>query len=52
MQDETGINKVTISKYERGKREPKLETWFKLADFFGVSLSYLVYHETRQTHDI
>ncbi|MDU7064452.1 MAG: helix-turn-helix transcriptional regulator, partial [Lactobacillus paragasseri] len=31
----------TISQYERGKREPKLETWQKLADFFGVSVPYL-----------
>lgn len=32
---------ITISQYERGKREPKLETWQKLADFFGVSVPYL-----------
>ena len=31
----------TISRYETGKREPKLETWQKLADFFGVSVPYL-----------
>ena len=30
-----------ISQYETGRREPKLETWQKLADFFGVSVSYL-----------
>lgn len=42
MQDETGINRVTISQYERGKREPKIETWQKLADYFGVSVPYLM----------
>lgn len=31
----------TISQYETGKREPKLRTWQKLADYFGVSASYL-----------
>ena len=31
----------TISRYETGKREPKLETWQALADFFDVSVPYL-----------
>ena len=31
----------TISKYERGDREPKLATWIKFANFFDVSLGYL-----------
>lgn len=30
-----------ISQYEMGKREPKLETWQALADFFNVSVPYL-----------
>lgn len=30
-----------LSQYETGKREPKLETWQKLADFFDVPISYL-----------
>lgn len=35
------ITSDTLSKYERGDREPKLATWQKLADFFGVSVTYL-----------
>lgn len=31
----------TISQYETGNREPKLKTWQKLADYFGVSVGYL-----------
>ena len=31
----------SLAKYERGDREPKLETWQKLADFFQVSVPYL-----------
>lgn len=31
----------TISQYENNRREPKLKTWQKLADFFGVSVPYL-----------
>lgn len=36
-----GIANNTLSQYETGKREPKLETWQRLADFYGVSVSYL-----------
>lgn len=35
------ISADALGKYERGDREPKLETWIKLADFFHVSVSYL-----------
>lgn len=35
------ITSDTLSKYERGDREPKLATWQKLADFFEVPVTYL-----------
>ena len=35
------ITPDALSKYERGDREPKLDGWAKLADFFGVSIGYL-----------
>lgn len=38
---ETGLTRQAISLYEIGKREPKLETWVKLANFFNVPVSYL-----------
>lgn len=31
----------TLSQYEMGKRNPSLKTWQQLADFYGVSVSYL-----------
>lgn len=37
----TPLSASSLIKYERGERNPKLETWIKLADFFGVSVSYL-----------
>lgn len=37
----TPISASSLIKYERGERNPKLETWIKLADYFGVSVSYL-----------
>lgn len=36
-----GLATNTISRYENGKREPKLETWQKLANFYEVSVPYL-----------
>ena len=39
--EKINMSSSRLSQYETGKREPKLETWQKLADFFGVSVPYL-----------
>lgn len=36
-----GMLDSTLSQYETGKRNPKIETWQKLASYFGVSVGYL-----------
>lgn len=36
-----GLSNQSISFYEANRRKPKIETWKRLADFFGVSVSYL-----------
>lgn len=36
------INQQTISHYETGTREPNIQTLIKLADYFDVSIDYLV----------
>lgn len=36
-----GVTSDAVGKYERGDREPKLECWQKLVDYFGVSVGYL-----------
>lgn len=36
-----GLSDRAIAHYEKGIREPKLDIWIKLADYFGVSVSYL-----------
>lgn len=41
LANNTGLAPNTISQYETGKRNPKLETWIKLANYFGVPVSYL-----------
>lgn len=37
-----GIAENTLQKYETEKREPKKETWVKLADYYDVPVSYLM----------
>lgn len=41
-----GIGANTLSQYENGKREPDNETLVRLADYFGVSVDYLLDHAT------
>lgn len=40
--DALNIGNNTISRYENGEREPKIETWKKLADYLNVSVAYLM----------
>ena len=42
VQMETGIEQALLSKYENGERIPPTETLLKLADFYHVSLDYLL----------
>lgn len=38
-----GVSAATIGNYEQGTREPRNnEMWKKLADYFGVSIDYLM----------
>ena len=37
-----GLSKNAVARYERGEREPKIETLILLADFFDCSVDYLV----------
>lgn len=43
----TGIDQRTLSNYETGKTQPDSEALIKLADFFGVTIDYLVGRKTR-----
>lgn len=42
MSELCGLSSSVISKYERGEKQPKLETLIILADFFECSVDYLV----------
>lgn len=38
----TGISNMTLSDWKRGKTKPKTDKMQKIADFFGVSVDYLM----------
>ena len=40
--DAIGVSPVSLQRFEYGTVKPKLDTVIALADFFGVSLDYLV----------
>lgn len=42
LQMQTGIEQALLSKYETGERIPPTETLLILADFYNVSLDYLL----------
>ena len=42
VQMETGIEQALLSKYETGERIPPTDTLVKLADFYHVSVDYLL----------
>lgn len=39
---ETGVTQSTLSDWKRGRSTPKTENMKKLADYFGVSIEYLM----------
>lgn len=42
LAEQIKINKMTYNNYENGKREPNIATLINLADFYEVSIDYLV----------
>ncbi len=42
VQMKTGIEQALISKFESGDRVPPTETLIQLADFYGVSIDYIL----------
>ena len=42
LQMQTGIEQALLSKYENGERVPPTETLIRLADFFNVSVDYML----------
>ena len=42
LQMHTGIEQALLSKFENGERTPPTETLVRLADFYGVSIDYIL----------
>lgn len=42
LADLLGVSQMQISRYERGKQEPDIKTLIKLANYYGVTIDYLV----------
>ena len=42
LQMKTGIEQALLSKFENGERVPPTETLVRLADFYGVSIDYIL----------
>ena len=42
LQMQTGIEQALLSKFENGDRIPPTETLLILADFYGVSIDYIL----------
>lgn len=42
LQMQTGIEQALLSKFENDERTPPTETLVRLADFYGVSIDYIL----------
>lgn len=38
----SGLGYMSYIRYERGEREPNVSALWKIADFYGVSVDYLI----------
>ena len=43
LQLQTGIEQALLSKFENGDRVPPTETLIRLAEFYNVSIDYILY---------
>lgn len=43
LQMQTGIEQALLSKFENGERVPPTETLMRLAEFYNVSIDYILY---------
>lgn len=51
LSDKLGLNRATYARYETGDNEPDYETLIKIADYYDVSLDYLIRGEDKETQE-
>lgn len=49
LADAVGVSQQSINKYENHNIEPDVETLIRIADFFHISVDYLIGHATPST---
>ena len=42
LADLCGVSKSAMARYEKGEREPSVRAVYELADYFGVTVDYLL----------
>ena len=47
VQMQTGVEQALLSKFENGERIPPTETLVRLADFYNVSIDYILCRTSR-----
>ena len=47
LQMQTGIEQALLSKFENGERIPPTETLVRLAEFYNVSIDYILYRTNK-----
>ena len=47
LQMQTGIEQALLSKFENGDRVPPTETLIRLAEFYNVSIDYILYRTNK-----
>ena len=47
LADKLGLNQSAISNYEKGISKPNIDIMLQIADFFNVSLDYLIKRKTK-----
>ena len=47
-----GIGQTTVANWENGRREPSFTIMQKLANFFGVTVDFLLGRQTESTNEI
>ncbi len=50
--DHLGLSKSSIGNYENGVRQPDFETVILMADYFGVTVDYLIGHSALPTFEV
>lgn len=51
LADSIGVSQQSINKYENHNIEPDIETLIRIADYFHVSVDYLIGHYTKEVND-